>query len=130
MTKTQNYNLNKPEAGDPMRVADFNVNSDIIDAALKNLSAERVYVGSYVGDGTNSRTIELPWAPAFAVIMGQINNSATFNVAIPEFTFYSTGDVWGGGTIFNILLQGNTLVIQNRDWNNAADVTVRYILVR
>lgn len=34
MTKTQHYELKKPEITDPLRVADFNENSDLIDAAL------------------------------------------------------------------------------------------------
>ena len=38
MEKTQNYNLNKPESTDPLRVADFNQNADKIDAALKDLN--------------------------------------------------------------------------------------------
>ena len=38
MTKTQNYNLNKPEVTDPLRLADFNENADKIDAALNSLN--------------------------------------------------------------------------------------------
>ena len=67
MKKTTNYQLNKPEAGDPLRLADFNQNSDILDAALSNLNAAlgskaeqsalaavtaaapKIAIGSYVG---------------------------------------------------------------------------------
>ena len=38
MTKTNNYNLKKPEPTDPLRVADFNENADLIDAALGALT--------------------------------------------------------------------------------------------
>ena len=38
MQKTANYNLKKPESTDPLRVADFNENADIIDAALSSLN--------------------------------------------------------------------------------------------
>lgn len=34
MEKTTHYQLNKPEAADPLRLADFNENADKIDAAL------------------------------------------------------------------------------------------------
>ena len=49
MTKTQNYNLNKPEASDPLRLADFNGNADAIDAALAGCA--RVECGTYNGVG-------------------------------------------------------------------------------
>ena len=52
MTKTSNYNLNKPEPTDPMRLADYNQNSDIIDAAIK--AVEQSVAGAY---GPNN----LPW---------------------------------------------------------------------
>ena len=50
MTKTQHYNLNKPEATDPIRVADFNGNADIIDTALAGCA--RVECGTYTGTHT------------------------------------------------------------------------------
>ena len=50
MTKTEHYNLNKPEGGDPLRLADFNANADIIDAALAGCA--RVECGTYTGKGT------------------------------------------------------------------------------
>lgn len=35
MQKTTNYSLKKPEPNDPLRLADFNENADIIDTAIK-----------------------------------------------------------------------------------------------
>ena len=65
MTKTQNYNLNKPEAGDPLRLADFNQNADIIDGALSKCA--NIAVGSYIGDGTygqdNPKTLTFEFKP-------------------------------------------------------------------
>ena len=52
MEKTQYYNLNKPEVTDPLRVADFNENADLIDAAIK--AVEQTVAGAY---GPNN----LPW---------------------------------------------------------------------
>ena len=74
MTKTQNYNLNKPEVTDPLRLEDFNENADILDGLLNSLNTAvgskaeqsavealntalagkgncRIATGSYVGDG-------------------------------------------------------------------------------
>ena len=49
MTKTVNYNLNKPETADPLRMADFNENADIIDGLLAGCT--RIVTGGYVGTG-------------------------------------------------------------------------------
>ena len=38
MTRTNNYNLKKPEPNDPLRVADFNENADILDGLLNSLN--------------------------------------------------------------------------------------------
>lgn len=56
MQKTLNYNLNKPEPNDPLRVADFNENADKIDAALGALNTAvaaglKIETGSYNGTG-------------------------------------------------------------------------------
>ena len=86
MTKTQNYNLNKPEATDPLRLADFNQNADIIDAALKNQANDlavlsttvaskgncKIAVGSYVGTNkygsANPTKLEVGFAPKLVLI--------------------------------------------------------------
>ena len=96
MTKTNNYNLKKPEPNDPLRVADFNENADILDAALAGkaeqstvtaldqsvsaLSAAlgsggkncRIAFGSYTGDGTygksNPTTLSPGFCPVFAAV--------------------------------------------------------------
>ena len=52
MQETSNYNLKKPEPTDPLRLADFNENADIIDGAIK--AVERSVAGAY---GPNN----LPW---------------------------------------------------------------------
>ena len=76
MTKTEHYNLNKPEAGDPLRLADFNANSDIIDGALSNLNTAlgqmavpKIAVGSYTGDGTTAgMEITVGFAPKMVLV--------------------------------------------------------------
>ena len=86
MTKTMNYNLNKPEADDPLRLADFNQNADIIDTALGVLTGRaRVVVGSYIGDNTGKHTIPLEFTPRFVLVMSQLNDKPYLTVATPEF---------------------------------------------
>ena len=87
MTKTQNYNLNKPEATDPLRLADFNANADIIDGALaaqaNSLAALNtavvgkgncsVAVGTYIGADNygSARSMQLKFAKKpLAVFIG------------------------------------------------------------
>ena len=61
MTKTEHYNLNKPEGNDPVRLADFNENADIIDAAIAAIPD--IVTGTYIGNGTATRTVDLGFAP-------------------------------------------------------------------
>ena len=71
MQKTSNFNLNKPEAADPMRLEDFNQNADLIDAALANLTAAvpKIAVGTYTGDGsTTAKTIDVGFAPKMVFV--------------------------------------------------------------
>ena len=77
MEKTSNYNLNKPEATDPLRVSDFNENADIIDGALSNLNAAvgqiavpQIAVGTYTGNNStiNPTTVEVGFAPKMVFI--------------------------------------------------------------
>ena len=92
MKKTVNYQLNKPEAGDPLRLADFNQNSDILDAALNNLNAAlggkaeqsalaavtaaapKIAIGSYVGtDASGSgapNSLTFDFAPKALFVWG------------------------------------------------------------
>ena len=94
MKKTTHYQLNKPESGDPLRLADFNQNSDILDAALNNLNAAlggkaeqsalaavtaaapKIAVGSYVGTGTwgagSPNSLTFDFVPKLIAISGPI----------------------------------------------------------
>ena len=128
MTKTQNYNLNKPEATDPLRLADFNGNADIIDGALAALGGDHVYVGSYVSDGTKSRTIQLPWAPKFVLVLGHQGDSNTPIFLVDGQTLYHYANSWANG-INSLKLVGDTLVISSNTLN-IKDKVETYILFR
>ena len=86
MQRTANYNLNKPEAGDPLRLADFNANADIIDGALKNQANDlavlsttvagmgncKIATGSYDGNDAygadNPTRLDVGFAPKMVII--------------------------------------------------------------
>ena len=89
MTKTANYNLNKPEATDPLRLADFNGNADIIDAALGMLNGRaKVVAGSFIGDGNGGYTLPLDFTPRFAMILSRLNSRPYLTIATPGEGFY------------------------------------------
>ena len=90
MEKTTHYQLNKPEASDPIRVEDFNENTDKIDGALKNLTTAveslntaaagfgncKIASGTYVGTGaygSGSPTVLNVDFPPQLVLMGYEN---------------------------------------------------------
>ena len=65
MQHTTNYNLNQWEDGDVVRREDFNADNTKIDAALKSVSdaSPEIVFGTYTGDGTANRTIDLGRTP-------------------------------------------------------------------
>lgn len=136
MEKTQNYNLNKPEVSDPMRLADFNENSDLIDAALTSLNTEVenvVYVGSYTGNGTSDRTIALPWKPKFVLLLGHYDSLHVVSLLVEGLTYFSMNNSsWGYTTTGadNILLSGCNLVLKSVSRNNINGKTVYYVMFR
>ena len=92
MQKTQNYNLNKPEAGDPVKVADFNANADIVDAALGMLNGRaKVAAGSFVGEGAMEYTLSLTFTPKFALIVSKLNNKPYVSIATPDMGVFFNG---------------------------------------
>ena len=89
---TTNYNLNQWEATDKVLRTDFNEDNAKIDAALKtnadaaasaaetaaSLTSQmagkgncQVYQTTYVGNGTNSRSFNLPGSPMLVMAIGR-----------------------------------------------------------
>ena len=86
MTKTNIYNLKKPEPTDPLRLEDFNENADILDGLLNSLNTAvegldaaakkfgncHIASGTYKGTGkygsANPTTIEVGFAPKIVII--------------------------------------------------------------
>ena len=130
MNKTENLKLNVWEKSDPILVGDFNEDNRKIDAAVAALQGEHIYVGSYVGDGKENRTIDLPWEPKFAVIFGYINNYNAFSLLTKTAHRYSDGYGTGENTKYHPKLDSSQLIIQNKSWHNGENQTVQYILFR
>ena len=87
--KTQNYNLNKPEVTDPLRVDDFNANADMIDAALGALSTAvgnagncKIAIGTYAGNDAygadNPTRLDVGFAPELVFIGFEEKNCRLF----------------------------------------------------
>ena len=71
MDYTQNLNLPQFEATDRIHHDDFNDAFDKIDA----LGGQRIEIGSYIGDGTASRTITLSHTPKLLFISGWMSDN-------------------------------------------------------
>lgn len=90
MTKTEHYQLNQWEASDRVLREDFNSDNAKIDAAIESVrtAALQLFVGSYTGDGTADRTIDLGRAPKAVYVCaenGQILSSGRYygGLAVP-----------------------------------------------
>jgi hypothetical protein len=76
MTKTKNYALTQWGPADPIRRADFNRDNAILDGVLGEMP--KVAAGAYVGDGEETRVIELPFTPRVVYVtdaVGRVYNN-------------------------------------------------------
>ena len=73
---TPNYQLSQWERSDRVQMEDFNADNAKIDAALTQLQATalRIHTGGYMGTGTQSHTIELPFKPQFFYLQKGVND--------------------------------------------------------
>lgn len=130
MNQTTNFGLNQWSSTDRIQMEDFNADNAKIDAALAGLSGDRIYIGSYVGDGTDSRVIQLPFAPQLAIVFGHISSNSAISILANTFGFEITKDSCSSSAAFDLLLSGNTFTVRSRNWHNNVDTTIHYILVR
>ena len=63
--QTTNYQLNQWQSTDQVQRTDFNADNAKIDAALSALDSAmvKIFTGTYVGDGEESRFISVPFPP-------------------------------------------------------------------
>ena len=129
MQKTQNYQLNQYEPQDAFLRTDFNADNQKIDAALGQLSqrvdgkAERteldqtnasvakkceIYLGSYTGDGAESRNIELGFPPKAVYLCSQSGRA---------------GAMYGSGFTYGGLAMPGKPVVMDHSQNVAVELT-------
>ena len=129
MQKTQNYQLNQYEPQDAFLRTNFNADNQKIDAALGQLSqrvdgkAERteldqtnasvakkceIYLGSYTGDGAESRNIELGFPPKAVYLCSQSGRA---------------GEMYGSGYIYGGLVMPGKPVVMENNIEKAVEVT-------
>ena len=87
MTKTTNYQLNQWAKSDRLRMDDFNADNRKIDAALGTIP--KLAVGSYTGDGAESRKIDLGFTPRAVFVcnssgLPRSDSAAWGGVALPD----------------------------------------------
>ena len=127
---TEHYQLHQWEPGDAFLRTDFNEDLEKIDTALGALSVDRIAQGSYVGDGTNDRIIQLPFAPEFVIILGYLHDSAAIEI-ITKTAYRSVDtDYCGDGSDYRILLEGNSIRIRHYNSDNQKGKTIHYIAIR
>ena len=76
MTKTTNYQLNQWAKSDRIMMDDFNADNQKIDAALAAKCG--IVTGTYTGDGTNDRTVDLGRPVAFLMVQRTGRRSSSF----------------------------------------------------
>ena len=126
---TTNYGLPIWAADDAFLRTEFNDANQKIDAALGTANIERFYVGSYTGDGTSSRTIQLSFAPKLLILTGRILSKGAITILTQEFAAYVT-DSCGRDSQYNVVLEGDQLKIRHQDWNNQSGFVMKYIAIR
>ena len=70
---TEYYELNQWLSTDQVLRTDFNADNAKMDAALSEMTANipKIVMGTYTGDGTESRTISLPFTPKAVFVCTQ-----------------------------------------------------------
>ena len=129
MEKTENLKLNVWEKSDPIHAKDFNDNFQTLDSAVGSLQGEHIYVGSYTGDGKDSRTIDLPWEPKLAVVFGYVGSDAGISFITQTVHRYISSSC-GESRDFASKLNGAKLVLQHQNWNNQNGKKIIYMLFR
>ena len=88
MQQTETYKLNLMEGSDTFSPQPLNENMEAIEGVLKELASDRVIVGSYTGDGTTDRFIEVGFTPKALLLFIQFgSNSQECFILTEQFVF-------------------------------------------
>ena len=128
---TENYQLPIWAADDAFLRTEFNDAHEKIEDALTALSEEKICIGSYVGDGTTGRIIQLPFTPKLVIVSGtEKTGNNYYGILTTAFGTYShqlSGS--SNNPIGNISLVENGFQITG-DTHNDEGLEQRYIAVR
>lgn len=126
MKHTEHYQLSQFESDDRIMKEDFNDNNAKIDAAIAAAadSGLKVMLGTWTGDGNNSRTITLPVTPQLLILMGKSGSIGMTGICLQDcgrfISEYGSDD---SANYFRLV--GNTIRFTSIFFNNQND-TVHY----
>lgn len=134
--QTANYALNQWVKSDQVQMEDFNADNAKIDAAVKavadrvtTLEQPRFYMGSYTGDGKDSRTIQLPWAPKLMLLFTYLYKGSGIVILTQQYNCYMYPGTVVHDSTYRVHLNGASLVITHTDVNRQGELS-QYILLR
>ena len=109
---------------------DFNADNQKINAALKAVAdgTMQFITGSYVGDGTENRVIDLGVVPKLVIMLGTYSTATSIISLLTQEVCCHVADSANITKIF-FALEGSTLHVKNAKYHNRADATIRYILI-
>ena len=136
MTQTPNFQLNQWSGDDYVRRTDFNADNLKIDTALGSMA--QVVLGSYTGDGTTLRTVELGFTPRAVYVTDGRGAAFRYSSGVGRFcgglAMRDKPAKDGGRTILAICDNGFQV---NRDTStspyvtsNSSDETYYYVALR
>ena len=125
MTKTTNYQLPKWEKTDRIQMKDFNDMTATLDAALAAKCG--IVTGTYTGDGTNDRTVDLGRPVAFLMVQRTGRRSSNFT----EVGWMAgEGCIHGGtGGSSGLTHTGSGFLINDSNAFNESGVVYRYFAI-
>ena len=125
MTKTTNYQLPKWEKTDRIQMKDFNDMTATLDAALAAKCG--IVTGTYTGDGTNDRTVDLGRPVAFLMVQRTGRRSSNFT----EVGWMAgEGCIHGGtGGGSGLTHTGSGFLINDSNAFNESGVVYRYFAI-
>ena len=125
MQKTANYQLSQYEADDRVTREDFNADNAAIDAALSGKPT--LVTGSYVGDGSLTRTISLGFTPKiiFLTQRGGTKEGAEGYLTNMGFALTGLAMYTSGGFNYPALaiVDGGFKVSQSTGYNNGTNAS-------
>ena len=156
MNRTINYALCQWGETDRVQRTDFNEDNVKLDTAVKAverrvdgldgskasasalnalagrvaaLEQPRFYVGTYTGDGNESRTIQLPWAPTFMILFSTHKSDEAVIFLTPDHRAYVINDRVDTESQYLPEIIGSSLVFSN-NWANTSNSDAWYIMFR